>query len=132
MSSPPPSNTPPPPPGLPCQRWNEIIPYFSQNFVLSFVRPMQYQPKSTHYFAQHNRLLEVPGSNQASPTMILGAAGSSCNTVKYQGREGHLSLGQKKFVGIQHVPYLRENVFVPPLLSWHTVRKVLADFAVCD
>ena len=36
---------------------------------------------------------EVPGSNLASPTMILGgAAGSLCNTVKSQGREGALYL----------------------------------------
>ena len=37
-----------------------------------------------------------PGSNPASPTMILGAAGSLCNTVKSQGRGGNLHLKKNK------------------------------------
>ena len=39
-----------------------------------------------HLVARQTSGAEVPCSNPASPTKILGAAGSLCNTVKSQGR----------------------------------------------
>ena len=42
---------------------------------------------------------EVPGSNPASPTMILMRCRIIVNNVqKSQGREGNLPLGQKKII----------------------------------
>ena len=43
---------------------------------------------------------EVPGSNPESPTMILGAAGTLCNTVNSRGRGGYLHLRPKKYTKI--------------------------------